>query len=258
MKPASSTPGPVALAAGIGTLLLAIPLLALLLDVPWIDLPRLLTSTQSLDALRVSAIVSLVAALLSVVLGVPLAYILARTDFPGRSVVRAIVTVPLILPPVVTGVALLSGFGRRGWLGDAFGFGLPLTTVGAVLAATIVSMPFLILSVEGAFRSGDGRLEKMAQSLGAGPLETFWRVSVPVVRPSIVAGAVLAWARALGEFGATITFAGSVQGVTRTLPLEVVLAYEQDPERALALSVLLLAVSLSVLFALRDRFLPSR
>ncbi|NNF54891.1 MAG: molybdate ABC transporter permease subunit [Acidimicrobiales bacterium] len=258
MTPSTAAPRPVAVAAGLGTLLLAIPLLALLLDVPWIELPRLLTSTESLDALRVSGVVSLVAALLSVLLGVPLAYILARTDFPGRGIIRAIVTVPLILPPVVTGVALLSGFGRRGWMGDVFGFGLPLTTVGAILAATIVSMPFLILSVEGAFRSGDGRLEKMAHSLGAGPLETFWRVSVPVVRPSIVAGAVLAWARALGEFGATITFAGSVQGVTRTLPLEVVLAYEQDPERALALSVLLLAVSLSVLFALRDRFLPSR
>ncbi len=252
------SPRLIRLGAAVGTFLLIVPLLALLLDVPWLDLPELLTSGASLRALRVSATVSLAAAVCSVILGVPLAYILARTDFPGRGIVRAIVTVPLVLPPVVTGVALLSGFGRRGWFGKLFGFGLPLTTAGAILAATVVSMPFLILSVEGAFRAGDGRLEKMAESLGAGPLETFWRVSVPVVRPAIVAGAVLAWARALGEFGATITFAGSVEGVTRTLPLEVVLAYEQDPDRALALSVLLLAVSLSVLFALRDRFLPVR
>lgn len=251
-------PVPVGLSAALAILLLCVPLLALLVDVPWTGLVGLLTNRQSVDALRVSVVVSVLAAAISVVLGVPLAYLLARTEFPGRAALRAVVTVPLVLPPVVTGVALLSGFGRQGWFGALFGRGLPLTTAGAVLAATVVSMPFLIISVEGAFRSGDGRLEKMAWSLGAGPLETFWHVSVPTVRPAIAAGAVLAWARALGEFGATITFAGSVQGVSRTLPLEVVLAYEQDADRALALSVLLLAVSLSVLFLLRDRFLPAR
>jgi molybdate transport system permease protein len=252
------TPLLVQVGAAIAVLLLAVPLLALLVDVPWVSLIDLLSTRDSLDALRVSLTVSLLAASISVALGVPLAYLLARADFPGRGLLRAIVTVPLVLPPVVTGVALLSGFGRQGWFGRLFGTGLPLTTAGAVLAATIVSMPFLIISVEGAFRSSDGRLELMASSLGAGPLETFWRVTVPVARPAIVAGAVLAWARALGEFGATITFAGRVQGVTRTLPLEVVLAYEQNTDRALALSVLLLAISLAVLVALRGRFLPSR
>lgn len=238
--------------------MLVLPLLGLLIQAPWADLLALLGNEATVTAIRVSAVVSLSATALSILIGVPLAFVLARVEFSGKSVLRTLVTVPLVLPPVVTGVALTYGFGRRGLSGELLGFGLPFTTAGAVIAATMVAMPFLVLSVEGALRSVDPRFDEMASSLGAGPLYRWWRVSLPMIRPSILAGSVLAWARALGEFGATITFAGNVPGVTRTLPLEVSTAINNDPDRAVALSLLMLAVSLAVLIGLRDSWVPRR
>ncbi|MEM7337811.1 MAG: ABC transporter permease [Actinomycetota bacterium] len=257
-NPSSRLPRAVVVLAGVGLAVLMVPVLGLLTDAPWTRIPELLATDATLVAMRVSLVVSLSAVVLSVLIGVPTAFVLARLDFPGKALLRTIVSVPLVLPPVVTGVALLSGFGRRGLLGDLTGVGLSNTTVGAVLAATLVAMPFLILSVEGALRNADPEYEAVAASLGAGPLARWWRVSVPLARPSIVAGATLAWARALGEFGATITFAGNIEGVTRTLPLEVSIAIDRDPDRAVALSLVLLAVALAVLVALRDRWVPRR
>jgi molybdate transport system permease protein len=257
-RSASGLPRSVIAVAVVGVALLLLPLVGLLVQAPWGRLVSLLGTDETVTAIRVSAVVSLAAAALSIVVGVPLAFVLARVDFRGKSLLRTLVTVPLVLPPVVTGVALTYGFGRRGLLGDVFGFGLPFTTTGAVVAATMVAMPFLVLSVEGALRSVDPRFDQMAASLGAGPLHRWWHVSLPMIRPSILAGTVLAWARALGEFGATITFAGNVPGVTRTLPLEVSTAIINDPDRAVALSLLMLAVSLAVLIGLRDSWVPRR
>jgi molybdate transport system permease protein len=195
----------------------------------------------------------------SLVLGVPLAWILARTAFPGRKVVRALVTVPLVLPPVVGGVALLLVFGRTGlfggWLDSTFGITLPFTTTGVVVAEAFVAMPFLVISVEGALRGADARYEEAAATLGAGRWTAFRRITLPLVAPGVAAGAVLCWARALGEFGATITFAGNFPGRTQTMPLAVYLALEQDLDAAIVLSLVLLAVSVTVLVALRERWL---
>jgi len=200
--------------------------------------------------------------LLSVVLGVPLAWLLARVEFPGRRVVRALVTVPLVLPPVVGGVALLLVFGRKGllgaWLDSAFGITLPFTTPGVVVAEAFVAMPFLIIAVEGALRGADTRFEEAAATLGAGRWTTFRRVTIPLVAPGIAAGAVLCWARALGEFGATITFAGNYPGITQTMPLAVYQTLEGgDLDGAIVLSLLLLVVSVTILASLRDRWITS-
>jgi molybdate transport system permease protein len=189
---------------------------------------------------------------------VPLAWLLARVSFPGRRLVRALVTVPLVLPPVVGGVALLLVLGRRGlvgaWLDARFGITLPFTTAGVVIAETFVAMPFLVISVEGALRAADQRFEEAAATLGASRLTTFRRVTLPLIAPGVVAGAVLCWARALGEFGATITFAGNFPGQTQTMPLAVYLALETEPEAAIVLSLVLLAVSVVILASLRDRW----
>jgi molybdate transport system permease protein len=193
------------------------------------------------------------------VLGVPLAWLLARTGFPGRRLVRALVTVPLVLPPVVGGVALLLVFGRRGlvgsWLDATVGVSLPFTTAGVVVAEAFVAMPFLVISVEGALRGADDRYEEAAATLGAGRWTAFRRVTLPLIAPGVAAGAVLCWARALGEFGATITFAGNFPGRTQTMPLAVYLALEQDLDAAIVLSLVLLVVSVAILVALRDRWL---
>jgi molybdate transport system permease protein len=196
-----------------------------------------------------------------VLLGVPLAWVLARSSLPGRGILRALVTVPLVLPPVVGGVALLLVLGRGGLVGrylDAwFGVTLPFTWVGVVVAETFVAMPFLVISVEGALQAADRRHDDVAATLGAAPLQVFRRVTLPLVAPGVAAGAALAWARALGEFGATVTFAGSLQGRTQTLPLAVYdLLYAGDVEAAVALSVVLLGVCVLVLAALRNRWLP--
>jgi len=190
---------------------------------------------------------------------VPLAWVLARTRFPGLALIRALVTLPLVLPPVVGGLALLLAFGRNGIIGryldDWFGITLPFTTAGVIVAETFVAMPFLVITVEGALRSADLGLEEAATTLGASRLMVFRRITLPLVGPSLLAGAVLCWARALGEFGATITFAGNFPGTTQTMPLAVYNALETDPEAAVALSLVLLVVAVAILAALRDRWL---
>ena len=244
-------------AVAVGFLLL--PLLGLLVKAPWRSMPELLTDAGIFHALRLSLICATSATACSVLLGVPLAWILARTDHPASGVLRALVTLPLVLPPIVGGVALLFALGRNGIVGhylDAwFGFTLPFTTSGVVVAETFVAMPFLVVTVEGALRSADRGLEEAALTMGSRPFATFRRVTLPLVAPSLVAGSVLAWARALGEFGATITFAGNFPGTTQTMPLAVYLALEQNPDAAIALSLVLLAVSVAALALLRDRWL---
>jgi molybdate transport system permease protein len=245
--------------AALAVLFFALPLLGLLRRASWSTIATDLTTPAALDALRLSLLCSLGATVLSVVLGLPLAWTLARVPFPGKAVVRALVLLPLVLPPVVGGVALLAAFSRRGLVGeplyDWFGFQLTFTTWGAVLAETFVALPFFVITVEGALRSMDGRYEDVAATLGARRLTTFRRVTLPLILPSLVAGAVLAWARALGEFGATITFAGNIEGRTQTLPLAVYLLLESNADVAVALSLVLLAVSLLVIVLLRDRWL---
>jgi molybdate transport system permease protein len=247
--------------AGLAVGFLAVPLLGLLEETAWRDLPTELTSPIVLQALRLSLVCSVGAVAVSVVLGVPLAFLLARVEFPGRNLVRALTTLPMVFPPVVGGVALLLAFGRRGlvgqWLDRAFGITLPFTTAGAILAEAFVAMPFLVITCEAGLRAMDRRYEDAAATLGAGRWLTFRRVTLPLVAPSLGAGMALCWARALGEFGATITFAGNLPGVTQTMPLAVYIALETDLEAAIALSLVLLAVSLAVLIALRDRWFPS-
>ena len=247
--------------AAVGALFLLLPLLALGVRAPWSNLPEGLAGSEVTSALRLSLVTATAATALALVLGVPLAWTLARLSFPGRPILRALVILPLIFPPVVGGVALLLAFGRRGvvgrWLDAAFGISLPFTTAGVVVAQTFVAMPFLVLAVEGALRGADRRYEDAAATLGAGRLYTFRRVTLPLIAPGVAAGAVLCWARALGEFGATITFAGNFPGVTRTMPLAVYLALETDPAAALVLSLVLVVVSAAVLLALRERWLPS-
>lgn len=243
----------------LATSLLLLPLLGLLLRAPWSTLTTQLHEPDVLDALRLSVVTASVTALICLVVGVPLAWLLARVDFTGRQLLRALVTVPLVLPPVVGGVALLTVFSRNGlvgqWLDDATGITIPFTTTAVVMAQTFVALPFLVLSVEGALRSSDPRFDEVAATFGASRQATFWRVTIPLAAPGIISGAVLAWARALGEFGATVTFAGNVPGVTQTLPLKVYRTFQSDPEAALAISLLLLAVSVAVLAALRERWL---
>jgi molybdate transport system permease protein len=252
-------PWPLAIPATVAIAFLVLPLAGLIVRAPWADLHQVLVESAVADALRLSLVCATSATALSLMFGVPLAWVLARARFPGRGLLRALVTLPLVLPPVVGGVALLLAFGRRGIVGqylDAwFGFTLPFTTLGVVVAETFVAMPFLIVTVEGAFRGSGRGLEEAATTLGATRLTVFRRVTLPLIRPSLIAGAVLCWARALGEFGATITFAGNFPGRTQTMPIAVYLALERDPEAAIALSLVLLAVSIAVLVGMRDRWL---
>ena len=245
--------------AAIAVAFFALPFLGLLWRVPWSDAWSLLTTQTSLTALRLSIETSLWATALSVLFGVPLAWVLARYGFPGRRIVRALCLLSLVLPPVVGGVALFTAYGRRGLLGDplfeTFGIRLPFSMAGVVLAQTFIAMPFLVLTVEAALRGLDRRPEDAARTLGASRWYAFRRVTLPAIRPALVAGAVLAWARALGEFGATITFAGNFPGRTQTMPLAVYLALESNPGQALVLSVVMIAISFGVLLSLRDRWL---
>jgi molybdate transport system permease protein len=247
--------------AALGLAFLVLPLAGLVIRTPWATLPQRLAEPGVLTALRLSLQTATIATGVCLVLGVPLAWLLARVEFPGRRVVRALVTVPLVLPPVVGGVALLLVFGRRGilggWLDATFGVTLPFTTTGVVIAEAFVAMPFLVIAVEGALRGADSRYEEAAATLGAGRWTTFTHVTLPLVAPGIAAGAVLCWARALGEFGATITFAGNFPGRTQTMPLAVYLALETDLQAAIVLSLLLLAVSVTILAALRDKWIAS-
>jgi len=240
--------------------IVVLPLIALLQRAPWSTLVHQLRSHDAFTALRLSVGTSLGALAVSAVVGIPLAWVLARRRFPGRALVRALVTLPMVLPPVVGGIALLYAFGRNGFAGrvlyDLTGWRLVFTTGGAILAETFVAMPFLVVTAEAAFRSMDRRAEDAAATLGASPAYRFRRVTLPAVAPALAAGGALTWARALGEFGATITFAGNLPGATQTTPLLAYLDIESGHEAtALALSLVLLTVSLLVLVALRDRWL---
>ena len=252
-------PGLLIVPALLGLAFLVLPLAGLLTRAPWSTLGTRLAHPQVLDALRLSLVTATLATALCVLLGVPLAWLLARVPFRWRRLIRALVTVPLVLPPVVGGVALLLVLGRRGllgrWLDSAFGITLPFSTAGVVLAEAFVAMPFLVISVEGALRGADLRYEEAAATLGASRWTVFRRVTLPLVAPGVAAGAVLCWARALGEFGATITFAGNFPGRTQTMPLAVYLALETDPQSAIVLSLVLLLVSVLVLAGLRDRWI---
>jgi molybdate transport system permease protein len=248
--------------AAIGVALFALPLAGLVWRAPWSSAWDVLNTDASRDALRLSLVTSLSATGVAIVLGVPLAWVQARVEYPGKRFVRALTILPMVLPPVVGGVALLLALGRRGIVGgqlDKIGVNLPFTTAGAVVAETFVAMPFLVLTLEAAFRSTDRRLEDAARTLGAGRFRVFRTVTAPLVLPSFIAGTVLCWARALGEFGATITFAGNLQGTTQTLPLFVYIKLEgSNPDAAIVLSIVLLAVSFAVLIGLRDRWLMLR
>lgn len=250
---------PLLVPASFGTAFLVLPLAGLLIRAPWSSMGPLLTAPGVSEALRLSLVSATLATGVSLLLGVPLAWVLARSRARGRSLLRALVTVPLVLPPVVGGVALLLVLGRRGlggaWLNETFGVTIPFTTTAVVIAETFVAMPFLVISVEGALRAADARFEDVAATLGADRWTTFRRVTLPLVAPGIAAGSVLCWARALGEFGATITFAGNFPGTTQTMPLAVYMALQDDPEAAIVLSLVLLAVSLATLLLLRDRWL---
>ena len=257
MKP----PPPIAALALVCALFLLLPLVALVLRAPWGRLVEELARPEIRAALWLSLRVSLVATFLSLLLGVPLAWLLARWDFPGRSFVRGVALLPLVLPPVVGGVALLLVLGRLGIIGglleDLFGLRLFGTTAGVVIAETFVALPFLVLTVEAALRALDIRYEDAAATLGAGDWTIFRRITLPAVLPALGAGAVLAWARALGEFGATITFAGNLPGRTQTIPLAVYVELQRGLDGAIVLSLVLVAISLTVIVAMRDRLVSS-
>ncbi|TQK51343.1 molybdate transport system permease protein [Streptomyces sp. SLBN-118] len=256
--PGPGTPIALAIPALLAIAFLMLPLIGILVRTQWGELADHLTTPGTTEALRLSLLVSLWALGLSVVLGVPLAWLLARVPFPGKSLVRSLVLLPMVLPPTVGGVALLLAFGRRGllgpWLESTFGITLPFHTSGAVVAATFVAMPFLVISLEGALGGLRPRYEETAASLGASPVRVFFTVTMPMVAPGLIAGAALTWARALGEFGATITFAGNLPGTTQTLPLKVYLLLQDEPEAATSVSLLLLAIAMLVLVALRGRW----
>ncbi len=248
------------LLAAAATVFFVLPLAGLVARTPWTSALGILSDQQVQEALRLSLICSLASTALAMVLGVPLAWVLARLRFPGRSLLRGVTTLPMVLPPVVGGVALLLAFGRRGLLGAPIagltGQSLPFTTPGVIVAESFVAMPFLVITVEAGLRSMDVRFEEAARTLGAGRWTVFRRVTLPLIGPSLAAGAVLAWSRALGEFGATITFAGNFPGTTQTAPLAIYIDLEsQQVPSAVILSLLLVVVSLAVLVALRGRYL---
>ncbi len=256
----SSGPPSLLVPAVIGTLLVVVPLAGLAARTPWGALGDLLAEPGARRALRLSLVTATAAAAVATAVGGPLGWVFARTARRGVRVVRAVVLLPLVLPPVVAGVALLATFGRRGLLGDALdvvGLRLPFTTLGVVVAQAFVALPFVVLTVEAGARDADVGLEEAAAACGADRWFTFRHVSLPLLAPAVATAAVLAWARALGEFGATVTFAGNVDGETRTLPLAVVTELQADVDAALALSALLVVVSLVVLAGLRDRWLGS-
>ena len=258
--PVSRPPAALTIVGFVALGLLVLPLAGLLQRAPWSALPSLLGESEVLEALRVSLIVSLAATAACVVLGLPLAFVLARRRLRFPRLVRAVVMLPMVLPPVVAGTALLFALGRRGlvgqWLDSWFGVRLPFTTAGAVVAAAFVALPFFVITVEAALRQAGDDLDEAGATLGAGPWATLAHVTLPTIRPALAAGTALAWARAVGEFGATLTFAGNFPGRTRTLPLETYLALERNPEAAVAISLVLMVVALAVLVTLRDRWMP--
>lgn len=254
-------PVAVVVLAALAVAFFAVPLLGLVQRAPWSELAGDLTDPVVRDALRLSLVCSVCATALAFVLGLPLAWVLARTQVPGRRFVRALVLLPMVLPPVVGGVALLLAFGRAGLVGQYldrwFDVRLPFTTGGAILAEAFVAMPFFVIVVEAGLRSLEPRYEEAAAALGASRFTVFRRVVLPLIGPSLVAGAALTWARAVGEFGATILFAGNLQGRTQTMPLAIFVELQTDLGGAIALSLVLLAVSIVVLVSLRDRWFPA-
>jgi molybdate transport system permease protein len=236
--------------AVVGGVFVLLPLVAMATRVNWGQFGALVSSPSSVAALLLSLRTSLAATALCFVLGVPMAVALGRTRFAGQRILRSLVLLPLVLPPVVGGIALLYTFGRQGLLGSTLsvlGVDIAFSTTAVVLAQTFVAHPFLVLSLEGALRTAGTRYEEVAATLGARPTTVLWRVTLPLVLPAVLSGAVLSFARALGEFGATLTFAGSLQGVTRTLPLEIYLQRETDPDAAVALALVLVAVAVVVI-----------
>ena len=252
-------PAPVFALAMVAIAFFALPFVGLLWRAPWGSMLGVLGEESVRTALWLSLRTSLTATELAFLFGIPLAWLLARVPFPGSSAVRALCTLSMVLPPVVGGVALFFSFGRRGLFGQYldqwFDLRLPFTTWGVVVAQTFVSMPFLVITVESALRQMDRRHEEAARTLGGSRWYVFRRVTLPTIRPALIAGGALAWARALGEFGATITFAGNFPGTTQTLPLATYLALETDPQEALVISLVLVAVSFAVLIGLRERWL---
>jgi molybdate transport system permease protein len=235
--------------AALGATFVLLPLVAMATRVRWSRFFSLVTSESSLTALELSLRTSAAATVLCVLLGVPMATVLARTSFPGQRAVRSLMLLPLVLPPVVGGIALLYTFGRRGLLGhtlEVLGIQIAFSTTAVVLAQTFVALPFLVVSLEGTLRAVGQRFEVVAATLGARPTTVLLRVTLPLVLPGLASGAVLSFARALGEFGATLTFAGSLQGVTRTLPLEIYLQRESDADAAVALSLVLVVLAVLV------------
>lgn len=242
--------------AALGAVFVVLPLVAVAGRVNWPRFGSLITSPSSLTALELSLRTATASTVLCIVLGVPLALVLARNDSRAVRWLRPLILLPLVLPPVVGGIALLYAFGRLGLLGrhlEAAGISIAFTTTAVVLAQTFVSLPFLVIALEGAARTAGADYEMVAATLGARPTTVWWRVSLPLLAPGLASGAVLAFARSLGEFGATLTFAGSREGVTRTLPLEIYLQRESDPDAAVALSLLLVAVAAVVVIALGSR-----
>jgi molybdate transport system permease protein len=250
-------PLPIVALAAVGAAFVVVPVVALFVRAPWGQIVETLRGVGASTALRLSIEVSLGATAISLLVGVPLAWALARGTFPGRSVLRALVVLPIVLPPVVGGIGLLAALGRGGvvgrWLYEAFGVQLTFTTAGAVIATTFVSMPLVVLATESGLRGLDRRYERAAAAMGGSPWYVFRRVTLPMVGPQVAAGAVLTWARALGEFGATITFAGNLAGRTQTVPLAVYEARQVDPGGAILLSLILVVVSVAVLVTLGGR-----
>jgi molybdate transport system permease protein len=235
--------------AAIGALFILLPLVGTITHVEWSQFVPLITSTSSVDALLLSLETAGASTVLCLVFGIPLALVLSRTRFPGQRIVRSLVLLPLVLPPVVGGIALLYTYGRFGLLGSTLSFlgiQIAFSTTAVVLSQTFVSIPFLILSVEGALRSAGTQFEAIAATLGAKPTTVLFRVTLPMLAPALLSGAILSFARALGEFGATITFAGSLQGTTQTLPLDLYFQLENNPNAAVALSLVLVAVAIIV------------
>jgi molybdate transport system permease protein len=235
--------------AAIGGLFIVLPLAAMAARVHWSNFFSLVSSDSSVAALKLSLETSAASTAACVLFGVPMAMVLARTSFRGQRLLRSLILLPLVLPPVVGGIALLYTFGRRGLLGHSLqllGIQIAFSTTAVVMAQTFVALPFLVVSLEGALRSAGQRYEAVAATLGARPTTVLRRVTLPLVLPGLASGAVLSFARALGEFGATLTFAGSLQGVTRTLPLEIYLQRETDPDAAVALSLVLVVVAVLV------------
>ncbi len=262
-KAISRAPWFVGVGAVLGFIYICLPLIGLLRKISWSSLASQVSSGPTRDALSLSLVTSITATVVAVVFGLPLAWVLARVQFRGSSLVRALVMLPMVLPPVVGGVALLAAYGRNnGLVGsllyDSFGLQLTFSPFGVVVAEAFVALPFLVMAVEGGLRAIDSRYEELASTMGANEVKKFYLVTLRLLRPSLIAGIAVAWARALGEFGATITFAGNIQGRTQTTPLAVYLLLESDPQAAYALSFVLLVICVGVLVSMRDKWLGSR